>query len=245
MPLGRFVIITSLAWAVILFCTAGAYNFAGMMVVRFFLGVAEGGISPAYVLITASWYKKNEIPLRINIWFCGNGCASIVQAFLAYGIGHIDNTGIPVWRWFFIIFGMIGLVWSAVLWRWMPDSPLTAKFLDERERMIAVERLRQNRTGIANSEYKKDQMIEAFRDPKVWYGFFYAVCCVIPANAVANFGGLIIEGMCIRISLEPVLTTSIRSWFWELRNILTELSSWCGSKSRLTVHWLCGFLFSQ
>lgn len=65
-PLGKFVSGTSLVWAILLFCTAGASNFSGMVAVRFFLGMAEGGITPAYVLITGLWYKKDEIPLRLS-----------------------------------------------------------------------------------------------------------------------------------------------------------------------------------
>ena len=58
----------------------------------------------------------------------------------------------------------------------------------------AIERLRENRTGIANPEFKKEQLWEALLDVKVWYGFFYAIACVTPSTAVANFGGLIIKG---------------------------------------------------
>lgn len=155
------------------------------MVVRFLLGMAEGGISPAYVLITGTWYKRDEVPLRITLWYCGNGLAIILQSFIAYGIGHI-RTSIAVWRWFFIIFGIIGLVWAAVLWFFMPDSALTAKFLTEQEKAIAVERLRENRTGIANKEFKMSQAIEALLDVKVWYAFFYAIACVVPSTAVAS-----------------------------------------------------------
>jgi ACS family allantoate permease-like MFS transporter len=198
-PLGRFVAFTSLAWAVMLFCTAGAFNFKGMMAARFFLGMAEAGISPAYVLITGTWYKKDEIPVRITLWYCGNGFAIILQAFIAYGIGHINYTGIAVWRWFFIIFGVLGLAWAVVLYFYMPDTPITAKFLNEREKTIAVERLRENRTGIANSEFKKEQVYEALLDVKVWYGFFYAIACVVPASAVANFGSIVIKGISVVI----------------------------------------------
>ncbi|TVY59490.1 putative transporter, partial [Lachnellula cervina] len=192
-PLGRFVGATSIVWGVILFCTAGAMDFKGMMAVRFFLGLAEAGVSPAYVLITGTWYKKDEIPLRITTWYCGNGFAIILQSLIAYGIGHI-HTGIAVWRWFFIIFGILGLVWGFVLWFFMPDSPLTARFLNDRERAVAIERLRDNRTGIENTTFKRDQLVEALTDVKVWYGFFYSIACVVPATAVANFGGLIIKG---------------------------------------------------
>lgn len=177
-----------------LFCTAGAFNFKGMMAARFFLGMAEAGISPAYVLITGTWYKKDEIPMRITLWYCGNGIAIILQAFIAYGIGHITHTGIAVWQWFFIIFGILGLAWAVVLYFFMPNTPLNAKFLNEREKAIAVERLRENRTGIANSEFKKDQVFEALLDVKVWYGFFYAIACVVPSSAVANFGSIVIKG---------------------------------------------------
>lgn len=184
-PLGKLVAVTSLAWAILLFCTAGAQNFGGMMALRFLLGMAEGGISPAYVLITGLWYKKDEVPLRITLWYCGNGLAIILQSFIAYGIGHI-HTSIAVWRWFFIIFGIIGLVWAAILWLFMPDSPLSAKFLSEQEKAIAVIRLRENRTGISNKEFKMSQAIEALLDVKVWYAFFYAICCVVPSTSVAS-----------------------------------------------------------
>lgn len=111
--------------------------------------------------------------------------AIILQSLIAYGIGHI-TTGIPTWKWFFIIFGIIGLFWASILMLYMPDTPLDAKFLSERERTIAVERVRENRTGIANRDFKKDQFIEALTDFKVWFGFFYMFVCVLPSTAVAS-----------------------------------------------------------
>ncbi|OQV03839.1 hypothetical protein CLAIMM_08829 [Cladophialophora immunda] len=237
-PLGRFVAYTSFAWAVLLFCTAGAYNFTGMMIVRFFLGVAEGGISPALVLITGTWYKKNEIPLRITIWYCGNGVAAILQAFIAYGCGHISNTGIPVWKWFFIIFGLIGLVWAAVVWLYFPDTPLTAKFLNEREKTIAIERLRENRTGVRNTEFKKEQMKEALLDLKVWYGFFYAIACIVPATAIANFGSLIIKGFGFG-SFETSLLSCPMGVVEDIALLLTGYVTYTYPNTRCLMQFLC------
>lgn len=76
----------------------------------------------------------------------------------------------------------------------MPDSPLTASLLSEREKQVPVERLRMNRTGVRSTEFKKDQFIAALKDPKVWYDFFYSIACVVPATTVANFGSLVIKG---------------------------------------------------
>lgn len=122
--LGRFVTVTALAWAIILFCTPGARNLSALFACRFFSGMAEGGVSPAHVVITGMWYKEDEIPQRMTFWFTGNGVAIIIQALIAYGIGHI-NTGIATGRWFFIIFALMGLKWTLVLYLFMPDSPLT------------------------------------------------------------------------------------------------------------------------
>lgn len=87
--------------------------------------MAEGGVSPAYVLITGMWYKKDEIPQRMTFWFTGNGVAIIIQALISYGIGHINTSSVATWRWFFIIFGILGLIWALVLFLFMPDSPLS------------------------------------------------------------------------------------------------------------------------
>ncbi|EXJ79503.1 hypothetical protein A1O1_08767 [Capronia coronata CBS 617.96] len=192
-PIGRFVTVISFCWAVVVFCTAGATNFSGLMAARFFLGMVEGGISPAYVLVTGMWYKKTEIPKRATLWFAANGLAIIIQAVISYGIGHINQTEIPTWKWFFIIFGLAGLILSAFLYFFMPDSPLTAKFLNEEEKLIAIERLRDNRTGVANREFKKHQLIEALKDPLVYYNFFLVILVVVPNSGVSFFGTLIIK----------------------------------------------------
>lgn len=50
----------------------------------------------------------------------------------------------------------------------LPDSPTTAGFLTEEEKLIAVERLKANQTGFKNSNIDKSQILEAFADVKTW-----------------------------------------------------------------------------
>lgn len=64
--------------------------------------------------------------------------------------------------------GLITVVFGSSLWWILPDSPHTAKFLNERERIIAVERLKSNKTGVKNAHHKQYQVIEALKDLKVW-----------------------------------------------------------------------------
>jgi ACS family allantoate permease-like MFS transporter len=68
----------------------------------------------------------------------------------------------------FIFFGAFTVLFGISLWWLLPDSPLTARWLSERERLIAVERLKSNKTGVKNTHHKKEQIKEALTDPKVW-----------------------------------------------------------------------------
>jgi hypothetical protein len=64
--------------------------------------------------------------------------------------------------------GLITVCFGSTLWWILPDSPHTAKFLTERERVIAVERLKSNKTGVKNTHHKQYQVFEALKDLKVW-----------------------------------------------------------------------------
>lgn len=45
-------------WAACLILTVVCHNFPGVVTQRVFLGFLEGGVSPIFVLVTASWYTK-------------------------------------------------------------------------------------------------------------------------------------------------------------------------------------------
>lgn len=66
------------------------------------------------------------------------------------------------------VLGSMALAVGAAILIWLPDSPASAKFLNERERQIALERVRGNQSGTVSRRFKKAQALEAVRDPKVW-----------------------------------------------------------------------------
>lgn len=53
----------------------------------------------------------------------------------------------------------------------MPDSPVEAKFLNEHDKLLAVERLRANQMGVVSTNWKWDQAIESLLDLKTWCWF--------------------------------------------------------------------------
>jgi hypothetical protein len=53
----------------------------------------------------------------------------------------------------------------------MPDSPVDAKFLNEQDKLLAVERLRANQMGVVSTEWKKEHVYESLLDLKSWFWF--------------------------------------------------------------------------
>lgn len=67
----------------------------------------------------------------------------------------------------------------------MPDSPMTAKFLKADDKLIAIERLRMNQQGIASGVWKWDHVWDAMLDLKTWLWFsimFIISSVFLPVN---------------------------------------------------------------
>lgn len=84
---------------------------------------------------------------------------------MSYGFGNAHTT-VKVWQLIFLVCGGLTAVWSAVVWFFLPADPSRARFLNARERLIAVDRLRANRTGLKSTEFKPAQVLEALTDPQ-------------------------------------------------------------------------------
>lgn len=110
---------------------------------------------------------------------------------IGYAVGHI-TTGLQRWMYVFLIFGAFSVSIGLISVFTLPDLPSTAKFLNERERAIAVERVAVNRQGIKNHHFKWDQVWQAARDPKTWLLFIMAVGAQVPNSAITSFTSIIV-----------------------------------------------------
>jgi hypothetical protein len=86
----------------------------------------------------------------------------------------------------FLIFGAITIFWAVILFFWLPDTPMTARFLSKEDRHKAVIRVQENMTGIKTSEFKSQQFIEALLDLKCWALVFVQITSSIPNGRVSS-----------------------------------------------------------
>lgn len=76
---------------------------------------------------------------------------------------------------------------------WMPDSPTEAKFLSDDDKVIAIERLRNNHMGVMSREWRSSHVSETLLDLKTWFWVSMIFCISVPSNGISTFGPLIIQ----------------------------------------------------
>lgn len=100
-----------------------------LVVIRFFLGMLEGGIFPTFLLFVRNWFGAGERARANGVWQLCYPLAAILSGPAA---GYILTFG--TWHELFIIEGIVPIAWAAV-WYWgAADSPHTAKWLAPEDR---------------------------------------------------------------------------------------------------------------
>ncbi|RXW25140.1 hypothetical protein EST38_g705 [Candolleomyces aberdarensis] len=139
----RWIPLLVFLWGVVTILTCLARDFTGLIVVRLFLGLCEGGLLPGLILYLSTIYKKHELQLRVSIFYASASLSGAFGGLLATAIlkmNGIANT--PGWKWIFILEGIATVVIAFIAYFFLPRDLQSARFLTEEERAFAVERFR-------------------------------------------------------------------------------------------------------
>jgi len=184
-PVGKWMSLNIFIWSIALASHAACKNFGGLFVVRFILGMCEGSITAGFMIVTSMFYTFQEQSVRVGYWFLMNGTSQIITGFLSFGVLHTHTSGFEPWQWLMIITGALTLITSICYFLFFPDSPSTAWFLTPEEKVVAIQRIRSNKSGTENKHFKKEQAWEALTDPKTWLFALFSCVDNIP-NALTN-----------------------------------------------------------
>ena len=140
----RFIAWSLVAWAIVSVATGFVTNHYQVLVLRFVLGVAEGGMLPVVLTMISNWFPDRDI---------GRANAFVMMFAPIGGMVTAPISGAIIqsldWRWLFIIEGLLSIVVLAVWWWLISDRPQDARWLPaaEREYLLAeFERDRQARS---------------------------------------------------------------------------------------------------
>lgn len=105
-------------WSAFTILTAAAVGFKSLWVIRFLFGAGEAGAWPNVTRVFSRWIPAGERGRMQGIFFSG--------AHLAAGLTPplvLVMTQFMGWRIIFIVFGVIGFLWSVAWLRWFRDHP--------------------------------------------------------------------------------------------------------------------------
>ncbi|KAL4995384.1 major facilitator superfamily domain-containing protein [Aspergillus recurvatus] len=205
-PVGKWLAGNLIVWGCIILLHAPCNSFASLFVVRFFLGLAEACIVPAFLIIMSMFFTYGEQAVIMPImWSIGNA-SPITSGLLSYGVLWIDTGDFAPWKWFMVITSILTIMFGIVVWLFFPDSPIHARFLTHEERAQAILRIKENHSGIEQKTFKKYQFIEAIKDPKTWLFFLHAWSQEM-ANGMTNQYSLIINSFGFTVLQTTLLGT--------------------------------------
>ncbi|OTA99641.1 hypothetical protein M426DRAFT_67387 [Hypoxylon sp. CI-4A] len=143
------------AFGAVSVATAFVKTYEQLCAVRALLGIFEGGTMPGLAFFLSSFYKREELYFRVGIYVSAASTAGAFGGLLAAGFSQIPEWGIAssrlhTWRNIFFFEGLITMLVALCAPAILPQSPETSKYLTDREKWIASERLRLEHKAASN-----------------------------------------------------------------------------------------------
>lgn len=180
--IGRIMI----SWGIVTMCTASVSTYNGLLVARFFLGLAEAGFYPGVIMYLCFWYKPSERATRMAIFAGSIAVAGAFSGLLATGIGFMNRKGgLAGWQWLFLLEGIPAVLFGIAVWIFMPNYPNDAKFLTEEERNFAVLRMGPYAPSANDKHFDKAIAKQTLMEPLFWV---FAVQYFLMTNSLNAFG---------------------------------------------------------
>jgi sugar phosphate permease len=139
----KLVTILLVGWALAGLGSGIAQNLTQLYLARFFLGLFEGGVWPAVIMLIGHWFPRQERATANSLWEVALPIAAMITAPLSGAL--VPFIG---WRGMLMVESLPPLVWAVVWWCMIDDRPETARWLSKAERQYIEEKLEQERANV-------------------------------------------------------------------------------------------------
>ena len=125
----RFVAIALVLWGICSVVCGLVRTWHQFLAMRFLLGVAEGGVWPAVLVLLSHWFPRGERARANAYWMLCLPIAVIVSSPLSGWILSRWN-----WRVLLIAEGALPFFWLVIWWIFIDDYPRDARWISTEER---------------------------------------------------------------------------------------------------------------
>ncbi|CUH97262.1 putative membrane protein [Propionispora sp. 2/2-37] len=154
----KFITFTIIGWGSLTVANGFVTEEWQLLLVRFLLGVVEGGVYPAILVILGNWFPANEIGRANAMFMTSTSLAAIItNPVSGWIVEHYH------WQWLFIGEGIVSLLLIGI---WLPlieDTPEKAKWLSDAEKEYLVSTLKKEKE-LALEEMKKKHIKVSYKE---------------------------------------------------------------------------------
>ena len=160
-------------WGITSICTGFVRNLSELLTVRFILGIFEGGIQPATLVLMLKWFPQNEKARANGFWLL---CIPISAIMAAPIIGLLLES--YNWRTVMILAGCLPVIWSVIWYIFISDSPSESWYIKKSESEYIARSLLNDKENLLNqhiecSPQNKKSVFDASLIKLVLAWFFY------------------------------------------------------------------------
>ncbi len=120
----RMLMMLGILWSLVSASTALVHSETELVVNRLVLGMSEGGVLPAVVVVMRCWFTQRE-RARANLALLGTPIAAAIgNAVCGLAVSYVG------WRWMFVVTAGASLLWCGVWWWAVEDDPRPSRWLD-------------------------------------------------------------------------------------------------------------------
>jgi sugar phosphate permease len=123
-----------LAWSLFTALTGAAWSFVSLWIIRFLFGAGEAGCFPNLTRMLGQWLPRTErIRAQAMMWASTRWGGAVAAPLALIGINLFG------WRWSFVAFAMLGVVWCVAFLVWFRENPADHPRLNDAERALLIE----------------------------------------------------------------------------------------------------------
>jgi MFS family permease len=187
---------------------AAVKNFAGLMTLRWFLGMAESAFFPLVIYYQTTFYRRGELGRRLALFYAAQSIASAFSGLLAFGVFQIDSGSLPDWKYLFIIEGACTVLFSIFAFWYLPHSSADATFLSAEEKTLAYNRMRLDSSSVVNEKFNFKESFKIFKQPTSYVILAIEICLGVPLQSVQLFLPQIISALGFSTVLTNLYTVA-------------------------------------
>jgi MFS family permease len=152
-------------WGMLTMVMAAIHDFKHLVVLRVLIGVVEAAFAPGILMIISSWYKREEQSKRFGIYICAAILSGAFGGIIAGAItGGLEGAhGLRGWRWLFIVEGAATVGWAFCAGFLLLDFPAQCRYMNEREKYIAITRLQEGGVTTRTEDTPKMSKKQVFK----------------------------------------------------------------------------------